>query len=114
PTVELLEALPDLVAGPGGRPWLALDAMPLGQGFGIGHGLMVAASPAEERGVERNRGWVELSFPPGARDAHSAGRLAQRESACLTRKRSLVQTQRRPPSFRGPVVEWSRTQPYQG
>src|SRR5438128_8697711 len=96
PAVELLQALADLVAGHRGSARLALDAVPLGQGFGIGHGLMVAASPAGERGVKQNRGWVELSFPPGAQ-AHCIGRLAQRESACLTRKRSLVETQRRPP-----------------
>jgi hypothetical protein len=33
----------------------------------------------------------------------SPGRLAQRESASLTRKRSLVQSQYRPPIFRKPV-----------
>src|SRR3979411_1827678 len=34
----------------------------------------------------------------------SPGRLAQRESACFTRKRSLVRNQRRPPS--GPVASF--------
>src|SRR5438309_9704917 len=64
PAVALLHALADLVAGHRGSAPLALDAVPLGQGFGIGHGMLVAASPAWGRGLKQNPVWGELSFPP--------------------------------------------------
>ncbi len=64
----------------------------------------------------RRAGFAADTAPFGQRDGHGSmlgagnidcpfGRLAQWESACFTRKRSLVQTQCRPPiAQRGPVV----------
>src|SRR6266404_2245954 len=77
PAVELLQELPDLVAGEWGSARLALDAMSLMEGFGLGRHRhdRISLSTSGRGALSTISGWVEWSLPPGAR-RRIFGRLA--------------------------------------
>src|SRR5487761_571169 len=58
-----------------------------------------AAAPGERRGTAPRAGCASLCSPRGPATVPRSGRLAQRESASFTPRRSLVRSQYRPPAL---------------